>query len=54
VGLSGMSLDEIITTIQAIPSIRLLDTNVNAHDMLVILLAIKEEIKRSCTCTHTK
>ena len=50
----GKSLDKIIDIIQAIPSTRLLHTNVNAGDMLAILIAIREEIKRGCSCTHTK
>jgi hypothetical protein len=48
------SLDEIINTIQAISPMQLLHTIVNAGDMLAILIAIREEIKRGCSCTHTK
>ena len=50
----GKSLDKIIDIIQAISPMQLLHTKVNASDMLAILITIREEIKRSCSCTHTK
>jgi hypothetical protein len=48
------SLDEIINTIQAISPMQLFHTKVNACDMLAILISIKEEIKRNCTCMNSK